>query len=296
MSWYRKIDIRIHNDFKYRALSDTAKLLWFTLLTFPELTPFGCMRFSEAGMAEHLGWSLKDFQKAFQEVLTKGMVRYDEKAKFLCLPNFIKYNQPENPNVVKSWGKLDGFLPECDLKVMYMHSVKAFVEGIGKGFGEAFPKGLLKGIPKGMANQEQEQEQEQKQDIKNKKPIVDSDESTLSMRPNDLAKLWNEKAPPECKRVALPFKRAKKDLDKIKDALKRNPDPQWWERIVLLLHNLPFVRGHNKRGWKITIDVLVRDAELILDGKYEGTYGKGPEGGGRPQPPRDPDFEGLPEQ
>jgi len=127
---------------------------------------------------------------------------------------------------------------------------------------------------------------------KDKKPIV----NPVGLTPSKLAKIWNEKAPPECKKVSIPFTRKPKDLEKIKDALRRNPDPQWWERVVLLLHILPFVRGHNGRGWKITLDVMVRDAELILDGKYEGTYGKGPEGRGRPQPPRDPDFEGLPEQ
>lgn len=293
MSFYRKIDVRVHNDLKFRALSDIGKLLWFTLITFPDLTGLGCMRFTEAGMAENMGWPLKDFKKAFQEVLAEDMVKYDPESKFLCFPNFIKYNQPENPNVVKSWGKLEGLLPECELKDLYIHSVKAFVEDIGKGFGEAFPEGLLKG----MANQKQKQKQKQNTETEEEKPIVGSDEPTPSppFRPSNLAILWNEKAPPECKRVAIPFKRKPKDLDKIKDALKRNPDEQWWERIILLLHSLPFTRGHNKRGWKITLDVMVRDAELILDGKYEGgdNYGKGPEGGGRPPRPRDPKYEGL---
>jgi hypothetical protein len=136
---------------------------------------------------------------------------------------------------------------------------------------------------------EEGEEGDKGEEGKKKRYIVNPDGLTASL----LAEIWNEKAPPECKRVSMPFKRKKADLDKIKDALKRNPDPAWWERVILLLHNLPFVRGHNKRGWKITIDVLVRDAELILDGKYEGTYGKGPEGGGRPAQPRDPKYEGL---
>jgi len=142
------------------------------------------------------------------------------------------------------------------------------------------------------SNAPQGQEGQEGQEGKEKKPTVNPG----GLTPDGLAKIWNEKAPPECKRVSMPFKRKKADLEKIKDSLKRNPDPEWWERIVLLLHNLPFVRGHNRRGWKITLDVMVRDAELILDGKYEGTYGKGPEGGGRPAQPRDPDFEGLPKQ
>lgn len=86
----------------------------------------------------------------------------------------------------------------------------------------------------------------------------------------DLAVLWNEKAPPELPRVNLPFTRKEKDMVKIRDALKRHPEKEWWERVILLLWELPFVRGTNDRGWKITLDVMVRDADLILDGKYAG--------------------------
>jgi len=86
----------------------------------------------------------------------------------------------------------------------------------------------------------------------------------------DLAQLWNEKAPVELSRVTLPFSRKERDMKKIRDALKRHPEKEWWERVILILYNLPFVRGDNDRGWKITLDVMVRDAELILDGKYAG--------------------------
>ena len=89
-------------------------------------------------------------------------------------------------------------------------------------------------------------------------------------RVKDLAQLWNEKAPPELSRVNLPFTRKESDLNKIRDAVKRHPTKEWWERVILMLYNLPFVRGENDRGWKITLDVMVRDAEKILDGKYVG--------------------------
>ena len=89
-------------------------------------------------------------------------------------------------------------------------------------------------------------------------------------RVKGLAQLWNEKAPPELSRVDLPFTRKESDLNKIRDAVKRHPTKEWWERVILMLYNLPFVRGENDRGWKITLDVMVRDAEKILDGKYVG--------------------------
>jgi hypothetical protein len=87
---------------------------------------------------------------------------------------------------------------------------------------------------------------------------------------DDLAILWNEKRPPELSAVNLPLKRPAKDMTKIKDALKRNPEREWWERVVLRLHQSPHCRGNNDRGWKASFDFMVTHAEVILDGKYDG--------------------------
>ena len=88
--------------------------------------------------------------------------------------------------------------------------------------------------------------------------------------PQNLAKLWNEKAPPELSRVNLPLQRKPKDMDKIKDALKRNPERAWWERVIIRLFDSPHCRGMNDRGWKASFDFMVSHAEVILDGKYDG--------------------------
>jgi hypothetical protein len=87
---------------------------------------------------------------------------------------------------------------------------------------------------------------------------------------DDLAVLWNDKRPPELSAVNLPLKRPAKDMTKIKDALKRNPEREWWERVVLRLHSSPHCRGNNDRGWKASFDFMVGRAEVILDGKYDG--------------------------
>jgi hypothetical protein len=84
-----------------------------------------------------------------------------------------------------------------------------------------------------------------------------------------LAKLWNEIAPPELSRVNLPFKRPPKAMAKIKDALKRNPEPDWWVRAIQRIYDSPFLRG--EKGWKADIDFVAGKAEQILDGKYDGS-------------------------
>ena len=96
---------------------------------------------------------------------------------------------------------------------------------------------------------------------------------TVKFTVNDLAVLWNEIKPPELSSVNLPLKRPEKDMAKIKDVLKRNPEREWWERVILRLHQSPHCRGYNERGWKASFDFMVSRAEVILDGKYDG--GKG---------------------
>lgn len=115
------------------------------------------------------------------------------------------------------------------------------------------------------------------------RPSSDSDENSplksgLIFSVQDLAKLWNKKSPPELSRVNLPFKRPPKDMQKIRDAVKRNPDMSWWEQVISAIYNSPFLRGINDRGWKASLDFVVRKAEEILDGKYEGSKKQTPAG------------------
>lgn len=167
MSRYRKVDPRIWNDAKFRELSNSAKLVFFMLLTHPSMTALGAMRATIAGLAEELGWETEAFREAFLEGLSKGMAEHDPKACLVALPNFLRYNPPESPNVVKAWvGALD-LLPECDLKTRVIARSRDFAEGMSNSFAQALPEAFGKGMP----NQEQEQEQEQE---KEKRPQADA--------------------------------------------------------------------------------------------------------------------------
>lgn len=88
------------------------------------------------------------------------------------------------------------------------------------------------------------------------------------MTPDTLAILWNEKAPVELPKVNMPFRRAPKAMEKIRDALKRNPEKVWWSSVIERVHQSPFLRG--EKGWKANIDFVIGKAEEILDGKYDG--------------------------
>lgn len=167
MSRYRKIEVKTWSDEKFRELSPllpSGQALWFFLLTGPHTGPIpGMFRAGRAAMAEELGWPQEDFDKAFQEAFQLGMVKADFKARFVWLPNAIKHNKPESPNVVKSWGREFDLLPECELKAEAFEELKAFIFGLGeayaKAFREVFANYLKKASLKAMPNQEQEQEQ-----------------------------------------------------------------------------------------------------------------------------------------
>lgn len=158
MAKYRKVDPRIWNDSKFMELSDSGKLVLFFVLTHPNMTAVGAMRHTVPGMAAELGWTAEAFREAFMEACSKGIVKHDERASFIWLPNFIKYNQPENPNVVKAWRTALDLLPECAMLEELIQHVKAFLKGLAIGFQKAFDKTYRKS----MANQEQEQEQDYK--------------------------------------------------------------------------------------------------------------------------------------
>ena len=115
MGRYRKIETHIWNDAKFRALSDDGKFVFLFLLTHPALLPLGVMRCFIAGLAAELKWEADRLQDALATLSSNGMARADEEAGVIVLPNYLKYNSPENPNVVKSWEKLFEEVPECEL-------------------------------------------------------------------------------------------------------------------------------------------------------------------------------------
>jgi len=169
MSRYRKIETKTWADAKFKSLSPlqpSGQALWLWLLTGPQtgIIP-GLFYAGEKGMAELLGWNLESFRKAFQEGISKGMVKHDRRALLVWIPRAIHYNKPQSPNVIKSWYEAWENLPECVLKAAAWQGFDNYFKDV-KSFREAFRKGCEKPL----LNQEQEQEQEQ--DIK-KPPLKD---------------------------------------------------------------------------------------------------------------------------
>jgi hypothetical protein len=143
-------------------------------------------------LAEALGWDLKAFREAFAEASRQGLVKADFEARLIWLPNAIRYNEPENPNVVKSWRAAWDELPECKLKRVAWEALRvalaakdevaeknesAWVTAFSQSCPEPSVEGSAKGMPKSCGkpsdktcgkappNQEQEQDQEQEEGL-----------------------------------------------------------------------------------------------------------------------------------
>jgi len=137
MARYRKIDPRIWNDAKFNSLSVQGKLAFFFMLTHPNMTAVGAMRISIQGLVAELDGV---GEKGFQEVFDKGLAKGDNNHCFIRFPNFLKYNKPESPNVVKSWLSALDLLPECESKLQLIQEIKDFLKDYNEGFREVFAK------------------------------------------------------------------------------------------------------------------------------------------------------------
>lgn len=132
------------------------KLVYIYVNTSSYGNSIGCFKAGVLAMAEDMEESLKAFQEGFREGLEKGCFLYDEDARVVLIPKYIHHNPPNNPNVLKGWGKLYLMIPDCALKSECYSIIEEYCESLSesfsKAFQEAFPKpseSLSGSFPKG---------------------------------------------------------------------------------------------------------------------------------------------------
>ena len=143
---YSKVYSRLWNDEKVRDLSVEGVMAFLFVLTHPNMTGLGAMRHTHEGLVAEFGRDSVSLREGFREIVAKGLVEYDEKASIIALPNFLKYNKPESPNVVKHLVSYADTLPESPLKTLVLQRFERLCQTLSKGFREALPKDLAKGI------------------------------------------------------------------------------------------------------------------------------------------------------
>lgn len=142
MARYRKVDVRIWVDDKFRRLTPLppgGQALWLYLITNPNTTNIpGLYRSGELAMAEELGWPPARFRAIFAEVTALGMVEADWGARVVFLPKAVHYDPPESPNVVASWRSSLDEIPECPLKARAVTALRDHLERMGPSWVAAF--------------------------------------------------------------------------------------------------------------------------------------------------------------
>lgn len=218
---YRKIDPRMWGDEKFRALSKpqpNAQTLWQYLLTGPHTNGCpGLYHIGELAISEALGWPLKGFRKAFQEIFQKGMAEADWEARVIYIPQAKKYDPPESPNVLKKWARDFDEIPECNLKAQFLQDFKAFMEGFREGFREAFREAFAKAFGEGSDGKKPSiPEPEPKPEPKPKNPLAAKPKPSESL----FEKFWS----------AYPNKKSKGEAEKAWSKIK--PDEQLLARML----------------------------------------------------------------
>ena len=265
MSRYRKVESQMYGDEKFMTLSapePNAQSLWFYLLTGPETTGFpGVIHAGPVAIAEALKWIDKPFREPFNELFFKGMLRMDENARLIFLPNGFKHNPPANPNVVKGWGKLFNELPECELKTVIYQTLKDFLVTFDKPFMESFDKSFNKPFSKQYAESVNSNYknivQSEPAPCDNVKPesesVVSDSDSTVEtvpdkpskLSPEEIVELYNILKPDEwaaCQRITSDRRK------KINQTIKEWPNVSDWEKVFANMRASTFLRGLTSKG------------------------------------------------
>ena len=217
----------------------------------------GLFSAGEAALAERLGWPLKDFREAFREVSRKPLVKADWKAHLVFVPNAIKYNVPQNPNVVKGWADVWDELPECELKAEAYQNLKSFLEGFNECFVKAFTEACRKYTPK--------QEHEQESPLPPKGTVA----ASTGLQPEGILQKWNTlPGVKPCKALDATLR------DRIRIRLSEHPDPTWWDGFFQQVAAADFLCGRTNgtRGaFHATLDWVLGPKNLgkILRGNYD---------------------------
>ena len=301
---YRKISVCIWNDAKFMALSNDAKLIVFFMLTHPDLTQLGALRANIPGLACELGMELEIFTKGFQEVLTQGIVEHDGKLLF-WFPNFLRYNLPESPNVVKSWHYGFNELPESELRNTILIGVKRLVDGLSRGFREAFLKAFAEELAQVSPNQRTENREQREENTYGKSPDESQDDSGAHIEPEpepisepepekktkaqeeeaffvEVAALYNcilVDEQPEGRKLTKLTKLTDKRKKLIRTRMKSDAELQdlgGWETYFTRVHNCPLLMG-DVNEWSADFEWLLNVGNMlkVQEGNYLPAQGKG---------------------
>lgn len=302
MARYRKIDTRIWNDRKFRELDDKSKLAFFLVLTHPDTNQLGMLRSRPVALAMELGWHPDVMSDAILTLCRMDMLMVDDKAGFIFIPNFLKYNPPNGPNAVKGWAGLIDLMPECDLLSRALVYLKPTIFGLSEGVRSAIPDDVKNAIShaiqdgitddKEMPSRIQEQEQEQDISITSNDVIVETavsdppaSESEKVEKPKTgidcpyqkIIADYNEILGPYlgmCQKLTPTRQKAVqarwRDCMKDGDFKTQDEGIAYFRSYFEYIKTCDFLMGNNGRDWRADFDWIFKQQNYtkICEGKY----------------------------
>jgi hypothetical protein len=127
------------------AWSDDAKLLALYILTCDHRTVEGLFRLPMNYIAADLGWGKERLPEPFAELLAERFIEHDPANHLVLIVNALKYQSPQNPNMVKhAIRKLEQVPVDSPLTSTFKRLAERFCERLAErlpeGFGEGFAK------------------------------------------------------------------------------------------------------------------------------------------------------------
>jgi len=126
---------KIHSSFwtsqDIREAGEDGRTLAAYLLTSPHSNMLGCFRVPLAYVSDDLKWPLERVLKGFEKLSQRVWLTFDKGSEWVVIHKFLKWNQPENPNVVRASEKLFAQIPGSS-------NVKAILAGMIAQFEPRF--------------------------------------------------------------------------------------------------------------------------------------------------------------
>ncbi|WP_027371194.1 hypothetical protein [Desulfovermiculus halophilus] len=275
------------------GLSDQAKLVAAYLLTCRHSNSLGCFRIPKEYVSADMGYGMERVSKAYTELMENGFLLYCEPSKYAFLPNYLRWNPPQNPKHAKGILKLITQLPSTfSLNQNLLESCEKYLAP------HLDPEGmdtLYHTLSIACTNTETDTDTDTERD-------TESESSTQSPTPatsilpsplappvsnsvplKEIAVAWNtslekhSSSIPRVTRISPGSNRHKL----VRARWKEQPDLGAWQDLFDRVARSSFLNGGNGRNWSASFDWVIKKDNFLkaLEGNYddrEGNRGKRP--------------------
>jgi hypothetical protein len=136
MREYGKVYTAFWTSEDVSVMTEDERTLALYLLTCPHGNMLGCYRLPSAYVSDDLKWTPERVSKGFGGLASKGYIYRCDRAIWVVILRYMKWNQFENPNVGKAAGKLFNSL-------LAPHEAKSLLVKALREYSPTFPASIL---------------------------------------------------------------------------------------------------------------------------------------------------------